>query len=148
MILQLLHGPICPNKAMIKVSVTLGSRLPTYLKIEKKCNTQYTSFITKPHWKKNLQIKRWNLLISKNLFYQDSNGLLGKREGLKVPAREDTLPTMHPSGPTETCTVVCNYCIIVWLKCKQVSLASKIRTSKASTCTSISNLTSSYQSIS
>lgn len=34
MILQLLHGPICPNKAMIKVSVTLGSRLPTYLKIE------------------------------------------------------------------------------------------------------------------
>lgn len=52
MILQLLHGPICPNKAMIKVSVTLGSRLPTYLKIEKKCNTQYTSFITKPHWKK------------------------------------------------------------------------------------------------
>lgn len=40
-----------------------------------------------------------------NLFYQDSNGLLGKREGLKVPAREDTLPTMHPSGPTETCSV-------------------------------------------
>ena len=31
MILQLLHGPICPNSAKIKLSLTLGSKFPTYL---------------------------------------------------------------------------------------------------------------------
>ena len=40
MILQLLHGPICPNRAMSSASVTEGSRFPTYLqKIH-----QYVSF--------------------------------------------------------------------------------------------------------
>ncbi|KAK2190291.1 hypothetical protein NP493_79g04002 [Ridgeia piscesae] len=31
MILQPLHGPICPNRAMIRSSVTEGSKFPTYL---------------------------------------------------------------------------------------------------------------------
>lgn len=146
MILQLLHGPICPNKAMIKVSVTLGSRLPTYLKIEKKCNTQYTSFITKPHWKKIFKLSDEIYLFQRICFIKIQMVCWARERDLKFPQGRIHYQQCIPVDPLKH--VVCNYCIIGWLKCKQVSLASKIRTSKASTCTSISNLTSSYQSIS